>query len=122
VSGFDIIYALQDEHFDKSQQLHSVPVTLGTRNSLILSILVHAIVPISFYYAAKMQVAIIPNGLFFWIGYFIFIALLSYQHFLVKPKDLSKVNIAFFTLNGIASVLFAIFFIANYLVHLVFIH
>ncbi|MCX8479519.1 MAG: putative 4-hydroxybenzoate polyprenyltransferase [Chitinophagales bacterium] len=120
VSGFDIIYALQDEQFDKSQNLHSVPVKLGTRNSLILSILVHAIVPVSFYFASTLQVRIIPNGLFFWIGYFIFIALLTYQHLIVKPKDLSKVNLAFFTLNGIASVLFAVFFIANYLVHLIF--
>lgn len=120
VSGFDIIYALQDEQFDKSQNLHSVPVKLGTRNSLILSILVHAIVPVSFYFASTLQVRIIPNGLFFWIGYFLFIALLTYQHLIVKPKDLSKVNLAFFTLNGIASVLFAVFFIANYLVHLTF--
>lgn len=119
VSGFDIIYALQDEQFDKSQNLHSIPVKLGTRNSLILSILVHAIVPVSFYFASTLQVRIIPNGLFFWIGYFIFIALLTYQHLIVKPKDLSKVNLAFFTLNGIASVLFAVFFIANYLVHLI---
>lgn len=122
VAGFDIIYALQDEQFDKSQSLHSIPVLLGTRNSLILSILIHVIVPISFLYAAQLQINIIRTGLFYWIGYGVFTALLCYQHLIVKPKDLSKVNIAFFTLNGIASVLFAIFFITNYLVHLNFTH
>jgi 4-hydroxybenzoate polyprenyltransferase len=122
VAGFDIIYALQDEQFDKSQSLHSVPVDLGTKNSLILSTLVHSIVPISFLYAAQLQQAIIPTGIFYWVGFGLFIALLTYQHLIVKPKDLSKVNLAFFTLNGIASVLFSIFFIANYLVHLNSIH
>jgi 4-hydroxybenzoate polyprenyltransferase len=122
VAGFDIIYALQDESFDKSQSLHSVPVKLGTRNSLILSILVHALVPLSFYFASTLQTALVQNGILFWIGYTIFVGLLIYQHIIVKPKDLSKVNLAFFTLNGIASVLFAVFFIANYLVHLNIIH
>ncbi len=121
VAGFDIIYALQDEQFDKSQSLHSIPVLLGTRNSLVLSIIIHAIVPISFLYAASLHYYIIPTGSFYWIGFGIFTTLLTYQHLIVKPKDLSKVNLAFFTLNGIASVLFAIFFIANYLVHLFFI-
>ncbi len=120
VAGFDIIYALQDEEFDKSQSLHSIPVLLGTKNSLILSSIVHTLVPLSFLYAAHLQQNIIPLGIFYWIGLGVFVSLLTYQHLIVKPKDLSKVNLAFFTLNGIASVLFAVFFIANYLVHLFF--
>lgn len=122
VAGFDIIYALQDEAFDKSQHLHSVPVKLGTKNSLILSILVHTFVPLCFIYAAQQQETLFKNSYFYWIGFSLFIGLLGYQHLIVKPKDLSKVNLAFFTLNGIASVLFAVFFIANYLVHLNIIH
>ncbi|MDG1476812.1 MAG: UbiA-like polyprenyltransferase [Vicingaceae bacterium] len=105
VSGFDIIYALQDEAFDKEQKLHSIPVLLGTKNALMLSNVLHVFtagfILFAGYYASL--------GLFYWIGSGLFIGLLSYQHFLVKPNDLSKVNLAFFTTNGIASVLFAAF-------------
>ena len=105
VSGFDIIYALQDETFDKEQKLHSIPVLLGKKNALMLSNFLHLItagfILFAGYYANL--------GLFYWIGSVLFIGLLAYQHFLVKPNDLSKVNLAFFTTNGIASVLFAAF-------------
>lgn len=105
VSGFDIIYALQDEEFDKNQKLHSIPVLLGTKNALILSNVLH-IITASFILFAGYYANL---NLFYWIGSALFIGLLSYQHFLVKPNDLSKVNLAFFTTNGIASVLFAAF-------------
>jgi len=105
VSGFDIIYALQDEAFDKEQKLHSIPVLLGTKNALMLSNFLHLLtagfILFAGYYASL--------GIFYWIGSGLFIGLLYYQHFLVKPNDLSKVNLAFFTTNGIASVLFATF-------------
>jgi len=105
VSGFDIIYALQDESFDKEQKLHSIPVLLGRKNALMISNSLHLLtagfILFSGYYANL--------GLFYWVGSTFFIGLLSYQHFLVKPNDLSKVNLAFFTTNGIASVLFAVF-------------
>ncbi len=105
VSGFDIIYALQDEAFDKEQKLHSIPVLLGTKNALMLSNVLHLITASFILYAGYYA----SFGLFYWIGSGIFIGLLSYQHFLVKPNDLSKVNLAFFTTNGIASVLLAVF-------------
>ncbi len=105
VSGFDIIYALQDEEFDKEQKLHSIPVLLGKKNALMLSNFLHFITAMFILYAGYYA----ELGLFYWIGSGLFIGLLSYQHFLVKPNDLSKVNLAFFTTNGIASVLFAIF-------------
>jgi 4-hydroxybenzoate polyprenyltransferase len=105
VSGFDIIYALQDEEFDKNQKLHSIPVLIGKRNALSLSNVLHLITAFFILYAGYYA----QLGLFYWVGSFIFIGLLSYQHFLVKPNDLSKVNLAFFTTNGIASVLFAAF-------------
>jgi len=105
VSGFDIIYALQDEEFDNEQHLHSIPVLLGRKNALVLSYLLHLLtagfILFAGYYAHL--------GLFYWIGSGLFISMLSYQHFLVKPNDISKVNLAFFTANGIASVVFAIF-------------
>ena len=104
VSGFDIIYALQDEHFDKNQKLHSIPVLLGTRNALKLSRFLH-------FLTAALIITVGLYGPFdsnYWIGAFLFITLLIYQHQLVKHDDLSKVNLAFFTTNGIASVVFAI--------------
>jgi 4-hydroxybenzoate polyprenyltransferase len=105
VSGFDIIYALQDEEFDKSKNLKSIPVWLGKKGALMLSNVFH-IVSASFIIYAGFY-AHFNN--WYWVGTLVFIGLLIYQHTLVKPNDLSKVNIAFFTTNGIASVVFAVF-------------
>ena len=105
VSGFDIIYALQDEEFDKNQKLHSIPVLLGKKNALMVSIVFHLITSFFIFYAGYYA----HLGLFYWIGAALFIGLLVYQHIIVKPNDLSKVNMAFFTMNGVASVLFAVF-------------
>lgn len=105
VSGFDIIYALQDDEFDRSQGLKSIPVYLGRNNSLRLSSVMH-------FFAAAAVVLAYLMGTFGWlylIGALVFIGLLIYQHSLVKPNDLSKVNLAFGTTNGIASVVFCIF-------------
>jgi len=108
-SGFDIIYALQDDEFDKDQLLKSIPVFTGKRNALIISGVLH-------FFAA---ILIIIAGLYadfelwYWFGAVIFIALLFYQHTIIKIDDLSKVNIAFFTTNGIASVVFAVFTILS---------
>lgn len=105
VSGFDIIYALQDEEFDKQQKLFSVPAWLGKKNALMLSTFIHLLcIPLLILIGVDGHFAI-----FYWAGATIFILLLIYQHLLVKPNDLSKVNLAFFTLNGIASILFASF-------------
>ncbi len=111
VSGFDIIYALQDESFDKSQQLHSVPAAMGTKSALLLSIIIH-VFSAAFVIWAGIEAKEIFNWLY-WLGTIIYISLLSYQHLLVKPNDLSKVNIAFATTNGIASVVFALFTILS---------
>lgn len=105
VSGFDIIYALQDEEFDKQQKLHSIPVLLGKKNALMLSNFLHLITASCVIYAGYLG----GFGLYYWIGCGLFVSLLIYQHLLVKPNDLSKVNLAFFTTNGVASVLFAVF-------------
>jgi 4-hydroxybenzoate polyprenyltransferase len=102
VSGFDIIYSLQDEEFDKTQNLHSIPVLLGKKNALSLAKFLHFVTII-----LLSQIGNYPEfGKLYWIGFSIFSALLIYQHTLVKHNDLSKVNLAFFTTNGIASVIF----------------
>lgn len=105
VSGFDIIYALQDEEFDKAQQLHSIPAVIGKINALRVSELLHLLSAACVVYAGLFG----NFGIYYWAGVAIFISLLIYQHLLVKPYDLSKVNMAFFTTNGIASVVFAVF-------------
>lgn len=107
VSGFDIIYALQDVDFDKKQKLHSIPAALGKKNSLLVSSLLHIGTALSLVLIGVNQ----DYEMFYWIGTAIFIGLLIYQHTVVSPNDLSKVNLAFFTTNGIASVIFALFFI-----------
>ena len=105
VSGFDIIYALQDEEFDKQQKLHSIPVMLGKKNALFLSTILHIITASLILFAGFYA----EFNYFYWIGSGIFIALLVYQHLIVKPSNLSRVNLAFFTTNGIASVVFSVF-------------
>ncbi len=113
VSGFDIIYALQDEEFDKSHHLHSIPAWLGKRKALLVSSFLHLI-------AAILVIMIgfqFEGSLFFWMGALVFIGMLVYQHSLVKPNDLSKVNIAFMTANGIASVVFATFVMVDIFFH-----
>ena len=105
VSGFDIIYALQDEEFDKEHNLHSIPSWLGTKRALRVSEWLH------FLSAASVIMAgTIGNfSWLYWAGVLAFVFFLIYQHTLVKPKDLSKVNRAFFSSNGIASVVFCVF-------------
>lgn len=105
VSGFDIIYALQDEEFDRSKNLRSIPVLMGKKSALRLSEVMHLS-------AASAVIVAFLYGSFSWLyiaGAVIFIGLLIYQHLIVKPNDLSRVNLAFGTTNGVASVLFSIF-------------
>lgn len=109
VAGFDIIYALQDYDFDVEQKLKSVPVLVGKRWALVLSAGCH-LLALGLLYAAGFVGGF---GWIHWAGAIIFTGLVVYQHLLVKPNDISKVNFAFFTLNGIASVIFACFVIAD---------
>ena len=109
VSGFDIIYALQDEAFDKSLQLHSIPAALGKHKALTVSRILHVL-----SFSALVGAAFLSNWSWLYgVGLAGFGGMLVYQHSLVKPHDLSKVNIAFMTANGIASVVFAIFVILD---------
>ncbi|QNA43243.1 UbiA-like polyprenyltransferase [Lacibacter sediminis] len=109
VSGFDIIYALQDEEFDKKYELKSIPAWLGKAKALRASELLHVLSA-----ACVIAAGVYGNfGLFYWIGVAVFIGMLIYQHSIVKPDDLRRVNIAFMTANGIASVVFAVFVITD---------
>ncbi len=117
VSGFDIIYALQDEDFDRSLQLNSVPVWLGKKRALWFSTFLHILCAIVMLLAAFQLAAIYPSAEWLsWIATIIFIGLLAYQHTLVRPDDLSRVNLAFFTTNGIASVIFGVLLILDFYV------
>jgi len=109
VSGFDIIYAMQDEDFDRSENLHSIPAYLGKENALKLSTTLHILSAIFIV----MPVFFIHPGILYYIGVVFFCIMLTYQHRLVKPNDLSRVNFAFMTTNGIASVVFAVLFLLD---------
>ncbi|ULQ57293.1 putative 4-hydroxybenzoate polyprenyltransferase [Flavihumibacter rivuli] len=114
VSGFDIIYALQDEEFDRSNQLHSIPAALGKSRALKVSEWLHALSAASVIAAGLYG----DFGWLYWIGVAVFVGMLVYQHSIVKPNDLSRVNIAFMTANGVASVVFALFVISDLFVTL----
>lgn len=112
VSGFDIIYALQDDEFDKFNQLHSMPSSTGRKKALAVSLYIHLVTIIMVLTAGFAG----HGGYLFWIGASVFTSLLIYQHLIVKHDDISKVTLAFATTNGIASILFAIFVIADLLI------
>jgi len=113
VAGFDIIYALQDEYFDKENALHSIPVVLGGKKALRFSEILHILSALTLLWAGYLA----AFGWIYWLACFIFITLLFYQHRLVKPDKLSKINLAFFTTNGIASMLFALLMILDLWFH-----
>ena len=106
VSGFDIIYALQDDQFDRTLNLNSIPVAMGRVGALRLSTLLHIVCGLLILWAAsQLGTRFDVFSWIHWIGAIVFIGLLAYQHLLVKADDLSKVNLAFFTTNGIASLI-----------------
>jgi len=109
VSGFDIIYALQDDEFDRKNSLHSLPSAAGRRNALVVSLAVHILTVIL---VAAAGIAGSGDYLY-WTGAMLFTAMIIYQHTLVRPDDLSRVTLAFQTANGIASVLYGLFVILD---------
>ena len=110
-AGFDIIYAMQDEEFDRSESLFSIPVAMGKKNALRLSELLHVFTGILLLTAGYL----IQPGIAFWIGAAVFLVMLIYQHRIVSPNDLSRVNLAFGTTNGIASVVFGVSYCIEFL-------
>ena len=102
-AGFDIIYALQDESFDKTNELFSIPSVLGKERALLVSRLFHVLT----FSLVLLNGYLLGSNFWYWIASGFFVGLLFSQHRIVKPKDLSKVNLAFFTMNGVASIIFA---------------
>jgi len=99
-AGFDIIYSLQDEEFDRDHKLRSLPQTVGKARALTISRISHALAVLCFVGGGLA----VGAGVFWWLGVVFAASLLTYEQSLVKPNDLSRVNMAFFTLNGFVSV------------------
>ena len=108
VGGFDVIYACQDRDYDRSHDLHSVPRFFGIARALVIARLFHLIM-LGLLIA---MVAVFGLGKLAIIGVIAVAALLLYEHLLVRHDDLSKLNAAFFTMNGVISVVF-FFFVAG---------
>lgn len=104
-AGFDIIYALQDEDFDRTEGLRSLPETLGKARALVVSRLAHFAAVGLLAWAGSLAGA----GVVYFVGVAVAAAILIYEQALVKPDDLSRVNMAFFTLNGFVSILVFLF-------------
>jgi 4-hydroxybenzoate polyprenyltransferase len=102
VAGFDILYSCQDEEFDRSRSLKSVPAVFGLRNAFFLSLLFHF-----FTIASFVQFGIAARlGTVYFVSLLLFSVVLISQHFVVRPANLERIDAAFFNRNGIASVLF----------------
>ena len=109
VSGFDVLYAIADIEFDRANRLHSIPARFGISVSLTIARVLHA-VTLAFL---GLMVVIADSSLIAALGIVAVGALLAYEHSLVKENDLSKLNMAFFTMNGIIAVVFAIFIVLD---------
>jgi len=101
IAGFDIIYSLFDLEFDQKEGLYSLPACFGVKISLVVSCSLHMFTVIFLYLAF--------DGYIYLFGILIMLIVLIYEHWIVKPDDLSKVNLAFFNVNGLASIVFFVF-------------
>jgi 4-hydroxybenzoate polyprenyltransferase len=108
IAGFDVLYALSDRDFDRAAGIHSIPARLGVTGALIVSALLH-VVTVAALIALATSAHLGPAYL---SGVAVVVALLIYEHAIVRPTDLSRLDIAFFNLNGWVSV---IFFVATVL-------
>ena len=114
VAGFDILYALQDTTFDRNQGLHSIPVAFGVEGAVRISQLLHAVTVVSLVAVGMATGA----GWLYAVGVVVAAGLLLYEHSLVKPNDLSRLDAAFFTMNGVISIAFFVFVLAERLMRL----
>ena len=112
VSGFDIIYALQDDQFDRDAGLYSIPAMMSRREALGMSVALHSV---SFLLVTAAGL-VGQSGVIYWAGALVFSGMLVYQHMIVKPDDLSRVNMAFGTTNGVAGVIFGLAVIIDLLI------
>ena len=112
VAGFDVIYACQDYDFDTKNKLHSIPAQFGIKRGLMISRLFHILAVIFLLITGT----IISSSAIYWLGVIFVAGMLLYEQSLVKANDLSKINLAFFTLNGWVSVGFFIFILLEKLI------
>ena len=110
-AGFDIIYALQDADFDNKTGLHSIPSSIGIQKSLILSSILHGVAIILCIVIGLL----LKSGIYYYVGALVFSGALVYQHLIIKSTDLSRINLAFFTLNGFASLVYGTFAVLDLL-------
>ena len=110
-AGFDIIYACQDLDFDRRQGLYSIPAQFGIYSALWISTALHAITVILLVVIWYIS----PLGLIYLVGVGLVSVILIYEHAIVKPHDLSRVNLAFFTLNGAVSLILMFLAVADVL-------
>jgi 4-hydroxybenzoate polyprenyltransferase len=111
VTGFDIFYALQDVEFDRSQGLHSIPVRLGVKHAILLGKLLHG----GMVALLLLLPFGLPLGLLYYVGIAVISGMIAWEHQLIKPHDLSKLNAAFFNMNGYISVTIFAFTLADVL-------
>jgi len=111
VAGFDILYALQDLEFDRSAGLHSIPVALGVKGSLWVARVFHAIMIVLLFTLFTLM----HLGIFFLVGIFAVLAMLLYEHWLLKDGNLEKLDAAFFNMNGYISIAIVLFTAADVL-------
>ncbi len=114
VSGFDVIYACQDYEFDRKEGIHSIPAVFGLKKALIFSGLLHVLTVLLLVWAGL----ILSMGYFYWLGVILAAGILIYEHSLVTPTDLSKLDAAFFNMNGILSVMLFVFTFADIVIGL----
>jgi 4-hydroxybenzoate polyprenyltransferase len=100
IAGFDLIYACQDVEFDRAHGLHSVPARFGIPAALALARLDHALTAL-----ALAALGLLTGlGPLYWVGWLVVVGLLVYEHSLVSPRDLSRLDVAFFNVNGYIAV------------------
>lgn len=111
LAGFDTLYALQDIEFDKSHGIYSIPKRFGIKNALLLARLFHLITFIMFIVTGVL----FKMAIFYWLGIMIVGGLFIYEHSLIKKNDLSKLDMAFFNMNGYISITVFIFTLVDYI-------
>ena len=109
VAGFDILYSCQDHDFDAEQGLHSIPVALGLRGAMVASALLHVVTVAMLVLLPLLT----PLGVPYALGVVVITAVLVYEHWIVRPDDLSRIDKAFFDLNGYVSLAFFAFVAAD---------
>jgi 4-hydroxybenzoate polyprenyltransferase len=112
LAGFDVLYALQDMEFDRSHGLFSIPARFGVKASLVLSRILHTLT----WALLAVTGVLFDLGIWYWAGVAISAGLFVYEHSLIKPEDLRKLDMAFFNMNGYISVTIFVFTLLDYLI------